>query len=199
MRLATGQYAYIHTHVTLFSFEWLLVKPSLLLAKSRELCALKLTYNTGVDCRWRKTQQIVIVNSEAREQKSSDQTMASGSRDWGKPPANYVAGVGRGAMGFTTRSDIGPARLVADKPEGESGASGEGAGGSGGGDNNAGPDEFDEFEGNDKGLFASGEYDEDDVAADNVWAAVDARMDTRRKDRREARLKEVGCWAWSVI
>lgn len=25
-------------------------------------------------------------------------------------PTNYVAGVGRGAMGFTTRSDIGPAR-----------------------------------------------------------------------------------------
>lgn len=25
-------------------------------------------------------------------------------------PSNYVAGVGRGAMGFTTRSDIGPAR-----------------------------------------------------------------------------------------
>lgn len=25
-------------------------------------------------------------------------------------PANYVAGLGRGATGFTTRSDIGPAR-----------------------------------------------------------------------------------------
>lgn len=28
-------------------------------------------------------------------------------------PSNYVAGVGRGAMGFTTRSDIGPARAPA--------------------------------------------------------------------------------------
>jgi hypothetical protein len=29
----------------------------------------------------------------------------------GKPaPPNYVAGLGRGATGFTTRSDIGPAR-----------------------------------------------------------------------------------------
>lgn len=27
-----------------------------------------------------------------------------------KPPAAYVAGLGRGASGFTTRSDIGPAR-----------------------------------------------------------------------------------------
>jgi hypothetical protein len=34
------------------------------------------------------------------------------------PPANYVAGVGRGAMGFTTRSDIGPAR-PAEAPAGE--------------------------------------------------------------------------------
>lgn len=26
-------------------------------------------------------------------------------------PANYVPGLGRGATGFTTRSDIGPARI----------------------------------------------------------------------------------------
>ena len=31
-------------------------------------------------------------------------------------PANYVAGVGRGAMGFTTRSDIGPARIAPAVP-----------------------------------------------------------------------------------
>ena len=29
-------------------------------------------------------------------------------------PANYVPGLGRGATGFTTRSDIGPARLTPD-------------------------------------------------------------------------------------
>lgn len=29
-------------------------------------------------------------------------------------PANYVPGLGRGATGFTTRSDIGPARLGPD-------------------------------------------------------------------------------------
>jgi pre-mRNA-processing factor 6 len=28
------------------------------------------------------------------------------------PPPNYVAGLGRGATGFTTRSDIGPARML---------------------------------------------------------------------------------------
>ncbi|VDP64058.1 unnamed protein product [Heligmosomoides polygyrus] len=32
-------------------------------------------------------------------------------------PAGYVPGVGRGATGFTTRSDIGPAREATDVPE----------------------------------------------------------------------------------
>ncbi|OWM73734.1 hypothetical protein CDL15_Pgr026838 [Punica granatum] len=49
---------------------------------------------------------------------------------------------------------------------------------------------FDEFEGNDVGLFASAEYDGDDKEADAVWEAIDRRMDSRRKDRREARLKQ---------
>ena len=31
-------------------------------------------------------------------------------------PAGYVAGVGRGATGFTTRSDIGPARDSTELP-----------------------------------------------------------------------------------
>lgn len=30
-------------------------------------------------------------------------------QDYGMPPANYVPGLGRGAVGFITRSDIGPA------------------------------------------------------------------------------------------
>jgi len=35
------------------------------------------------------------------------------------PPPSYVAGAGRGAQGFTTRSDIGPARD--QQAEGEEG------------------------------------------------------------------------------
>lgn len=31
-------------------------------------------------------------------------------------PSNYVAGIGRGALGFTTRSDIGPARPATGAP-----------------------------------------------------------------------------------
>ncbi len=37
-----------------------------------------------------------------------------------RAPANYVPGLGRGATGFTTRSDIGPARMG---PPGASGVS----------------------------------------------------------------------------
>ncbi|GKC96675.1 protein stabilized1, partial [Tanacetum coccineum] len=49
---------------------------------------------------------------------------------------------------------------------------------------------FDEFEGNDVGLFASAEYNEEDEEADTIWDEIDKCMDSRRKDRREARLKE---------
>ncbi|KAG0458763.1 hypothetical protein HPP92_021891 [Vanilla planifolia] len=124
-----------------------------------------------------------------------------------KPPANYVAGLGRGATGFTTRSDIGPARAAPDLPDRSVAAAGAAAPGIGrgrgkgpGGEeeeeeetDEKGYDEnqkFDEFEGNDVGLFASAEYDEDDKEADEVWESIDKRMDSRRKDRREARLKQ---------
>lgn len=123
-----------------------------------------------------------------------------------KPPANYVAGLGRGATGFTTRSDIGPARAAPDLPDRSApGAAPAGAAPIGRGkgredvaeEDDEGEDKgydenqkFDEFEGNDVGLFASAEYDEDDREADAVWEGIDKRMDSRRKDRREARLKE---------
>ena len=41
-----------------------------------------------------------------------------------QPPSNYVVGLGRGATGFTTRSDIGPARAA---PEGEGAGLGQAA------------------------------------------------------------------------
>ncbi|OWM73220.1 hypothetical protein CDL15_Pgr001334 [Punica granatum] len=49
---------------------------------------------------------------------------------------------------------------------------------------------FDEFEWNDMGVFASAKYDKDDKEVDAVWKAIDKRMDSQRKDRREARLKQ---------
>ncbi|OMO59771.1 RNA-processing protein, HAT helix [Corchorus capsularis] len=115
-----------------------------------------------------------------------------------KPRTNYVAGLGRGATGFTTRSNIGPARAAPDLPDRSSTAIGRGRGKpEEDEDEDEGDDKgydenqkFDEFEGNDVGLFASAEYDKDDKEADAVWEAIDQRMDSRRKDRIEARLKE---------
>lgn len=99
-------------------------------------------------------------------------------------PKGYVAGIGRGAAGFTTRSDIGPGSY---KP-------GEGEGGEGGDDKKEGDNperqQFDEFMGADGGMFASGAYEEDDREADQVWDAIDDYMDGRRREQREARLKE---------
>lgn len=31
--------------------------------------------------------------------------------DFGEAPAGYISGLGRGAIGFITRSDIGPANM----------------------------------------------------------------------------------------
>nr|GEV86731.1 protein stabilized1-like [Tanacetum cinerariifolium] len=92
-----------------------------------------------------------------------------------RPPVNYVAGLGRGFTSFTTRSDIGHARVLS-------------VGDQEGYDENQ---TFDESEGNDVGLFfASAEYNEEDKEADAIWDDIDKRMDSRRKDRREARVKE---------
>ena len=35
-----------------------------------------------------------------------------GEQRWGKPPPGYIPGLGRGAVGFTTRLDVGPARNI---------------------------------------------------------------------------------------
>uniref|UniRef100_A0A0E0MU99 Uncharacterized protein n=1 Tax=Oryza rufipogon TaxID=4529 RepID=A0A0E0MU99_ORYRU len=108
-----------------------------------------------------------------------------------KPPPNYVARLGRGAAGFTTRSDIGPAMgRGRGKPPGD-----DGDGDGGGDEEEKGYDEnqkFDEFEGNDAGLFSNAGHDDDDDdrEADAVWEGIDRRMDSRRKDWREARLKQ---------
>jgi pre-mRNA-processing factor 6 len=40
---------------------------------------------------------------------------------------------------------------------------------------------FDEFMGSDAGMFAGGQYDEDDREADRVWEEIDNFMDERRR------------------
>jgi pre-mRNA-processing factor 6 len=131
----------------------------------------------------------------------------------GQAPMNYVAGLGRGATGFTTRADLGPARPDAATPgmamgppsvsfgaapAGYVAGRGRGALGMGlhqdkqgeeGDDNDRGDysdAQFDEFSGYMGGsLFADSEYDAEDREADSTWAAIDEKMDQRRKARRE--------------
>lgn len=108
--------------------------------------------------------------------------------DFGSAPPGYVAGLGRGAIGFTTRSDIGPARPMgaeAKRPPPGAPAAAPAA--------KAEPDyseaNFDEFSGYGENLFGGGTYDKDDEEADAVYMAIDQRMDSKRKERREALLK----------
>ncbi|KAI9494764.1 PRP1 splicing factor, N-terminal-domain-containing protein [Zychaea mexicana] len=102
----------------------------------------------------------------------------------GKPaPPNYVAGLGRGATGFTTRSDIGPARETGDV----GGDAKQGAAKEGGNDED---DERFQDPDNEVALFSSGPYDAEDEEADRVYEEVANRMDERRRSRREARERE---------
>lgn len=107
-------------------------------------------------------------------------------------PLGYVAGVGRGATGFTTRSDIGPARDANDvsddrhappaakrkKPEEEDD------------DEDLNDSNYDEFSGYSGSLFSKDPYDKDDAEADAIYESIDKRMDEKRKEYREKRLKE---------
>ncbi|KAJ9097804.1 hypothetical protein QFC19_006672 [Naganishia cerealis] len=93
-------------------------------------------------------------------------------------PASYVAGLGRGASGFTTRSDIGPAR---EGPSAETVAEAREKRGDAPEEEEAFGDPDDE-----SNLFAGTVYEADDAEADAIWESVDARMESRRKARREA-------------
>ncbi|GAA98462.1 uncharacterized protein L969DRAFT_87027 [Mixia osmundae IAM 14324] len=99
------------------------------------------------------------------------------------PPA-YVAGLGRGAAGFTTRSDIGPAR---EGPSAEAIAAAQEARGEAPDDDDS--EQYQDPE-QETGLFAGMVYEKDDEEADKIYELVDARMDERRRAKREARERE---------
>ncbi|CAJ1954872.1 unnamed protein product [Cylindrotheca closterium] len=112
---------------------------------------------------------------------------------FGEPPAGYVPGLGRGAAGFTTRSDIGnmakseegdtpevggsrsaearAAKLAAQKKQG--GGPSQQQGQSGYGENGARPPI--------EGQFDDNENEDDE--ADRIWQAIDDRMNAKRKKR----------------
>lgn len=98
-------------------------------------------------------------------------------------PASYVAGLGRGASGFTTRSDIGPAR---EGPSAEAIAEAQARRGE---EVEVDPESLQDPD-NETGLFAGTVYEADDEEADRIYDAVDNKMDERRKARREAREKQ---------
>lgn len=111
-------------------------------------------------------------------------------------PKGYVPGLGRGAAGFTTRSDIGPAASQSEGPGSRSAAArfgaapqgyvpgaGRGAGRPAG--QNDGPTGYDAFEGYQERRTNNDEepYEQDDEEADNIYAAVEERMKRKRKER----------------
>lgn len=106
-------------------------------------------------------------------------------------PLGYVAGVGRGATGFTTRSDIGPAREATDvsderhpqpakKPKKDDDDEEE----------DLNESNYDEFAGYGGSLFGKDPYEKDDEEADAIYQAIDDRMDEKRKEYREERIKK---------
>ncbi|PNS16074.1 Pre-mRNA-splicing factor prp1 [Sphaceloma murrayae] len=123
----------------------------------------------------------------------------SGRKDFLSQPApeNYVAGLGRGATGFTTRSDLGPAREGPSEDQIKEALAKRAAALGGPAPTAYGiPEKKKEEEEDDErfqdpenetGLFASGNYDRDDDEADRIYQEVDEKMDKRRRARREER------------
>lgn len=105
-------------------------------------------------------------------------------------PLGYVAGLGRGATGFTTRSDIGPAREVGDAPDKIPFQNNKRKANDDDDDNdNLNDANYDDFEGYGGNICAKDPYDKDDEEADKIYQDIDDRLDERRKERREKRLK----------
>ncbi|KAI0387091.1 pre-mRNA splicing factor [Hypomontagnella monticulosa] len=119
----------------------------------------------------------------------------TGRRDFLSQPApeNYVAGLGRGATGFTTRSDLGPAREGPSEDQIKEAlakrAAQLGFGDAAGGKKEEEDDNDERYQDpdNEVGLFAGGVYDKEDDEADRIYREIDEKMDKRRRARREAR------------
>jgi len=115
---------------------------------------------------------------------------AAKNKKKGGPPPGYVPGIGRGAAGFSTRSDVGPAAQV-----GVAASSADDDAAGGGGDVGVGSRSA---EARAAKLAASqrqregggGQFDDskavgddEDDEADRIWAAIDERVKNKRKRR----------------
>ncbi|KAJ1330032.1 hypothetical protein BSLG_009820 [Batrachochytrium salamandrivorans] len=120
-------------------------------------------------------------------------------------PPNYIAGLGRGATSFTTRSDIGPARenapddgaaLAAAQAAAEGrvsvSAKGRSQNNDDDGDGNNDHGNSDQYQDPDQetGLFNTAPYEADDEEADRIYETIERTMDERRRSRRETRERE---------
>jgi len=121
---------------------------------------------------------------------------------FGKPPANYVAGLSRGDYGFTTRGDIGPAKLAPDilfmnmaqnqnvqmpMTYGQVGKLPEQMG-EGSDRNDFSDSRYDAWSGYSAPIFSFAENDKEDKEADEVYNTIEKYMQSRRK---EEKLKKV--------
>ncbi|GBE60413.1 U5 snRNP-associated protein 102 kDa [Babesia ovata] len=118
-------------------------------------------------------------------------------------PAHYAPGAGRGATAFTTRADFGYAAATAADPFGKPPPGyvpgrGRGATSFAGGvsrDDVADALDRSVVGGEDtvnlenEQLFQDAEYDDEDREADLIYESIDARMDDRRRSRRESQIK----------
>ncbi|KAF6031157.1 PRPF6 [Bugula neritina] len=105
-------------------------------------------------------------------------------------PLGYVPGLGRGATGFTTRSDIGPAREATDVTDDRHPYFKPGKPKEDEPEEDLNDANFDEFTGYGGSICAKDPYEKDDEEADMIYEAIDKRMDEKRKERREQRFKE---------
>ena len=113
--------------------------------------------------------------------------------NFGAPPPDYIAGWGRGAVGFITRSDIGPSKIGEPNVFGAPPAGYVPGMGRGGGDDDRGDysdTKFDNWLGYEGSLFSgSADFDEEDREAENAYSKIDDYMDSRRRNRREKKFK----------
>lgn len=98
-------------------------------------------------------------------------------------PAHYVAGLGRGATGFTTRSDIGPAREGPDEEDMQAALAARAAALENGGDKDEGDDGRYQDPENETGLFSGLPYDKDDEEADRTFDLIEDTMLNRRNKK----------------
>lgn len=122
---------------------------------------------------------------------------------FGEPPPGYIPGLGRGAPGFTTRSDIGPAReamaaaaaaaMAATASSSDDGPSRKIARRANDDDEEEeylNESNYDEFAGYGGSLFNKDPYEEDDEEADRIYEEIDKHLDERGKALREAKTRQ---------